>query len=93
MENFISCDVGAVAKPALPAYQMVWDKLGDSDVKWFAAAHMWDVAAATKIGFRGAWSSVYEQEPCFDVFGDAKLDVVAGDLLDMAREIVKSTSR
>ncbi|KAF2479626.1 HAD-like domain-containing protein [Neohortaea acidophila] len=89
MENFVSCDDVGVAKPALPAYQAVWERLGASDVKWFAAAHMWDVAAATKVGFRGAWSSVYEQEPCLDVFSDAKMEVVAGSLVDMAREIVR----
>ena len=66
----------------------MWSRLGANDVKWFAAAHMWDAAAATKVGFRGAWSSVYELEPCLDVFSDTKLEVVAGDLVDMAQQIV-----
>ncbi|KAF2716171.1 HAD-like protein [Polychaeton citri CBS 116435] len=91
LENFISCDVGGVAKPALPAYQTVWNRLGANDVKWFAAAHMWDVAAATKVGFRGAWSSVYEGEACLDVFSNAKLEVVAGSLVEMAQEIVRKS--
>jgi 2-haloacid dehalogenase len=88
LENFMSCDNIGVAKPALPAYQAVWQRLGADDVKWFAAAHMWDVAAATKVGFRGAWSSVYENEACLDIFSDAKLEVVAGGLLEMAQQIV-----
>ncbi|KAJ4346320.1 uncharacterized protein N0V89_010249 [Didymosphaeria variabile] len=88
VDNFISCDSLGVAKPALPAYQAVWKRLGADDVKWFAAAHLWDVAAATKVGFRGAWSSVLEKEPCLDVFSDAKLDVVAGGLEEMAQQIV-----
>jgi 2-haloacid dehalogenase len=88
LENFVSCDVAGVAKPALPAYHAVWDQLGANDVKWFAAAHMWDVAAATKVGFRGAWSSVLEQEACLDIFSDAKLEVVAGGLEEMAQQIV-----
>ncbi|KAK3676545.1 hypothetical protein LTR78_003821 [Recurvomyces mirabilis] len=62
LDNFITCDSAGVAKPALPAYEAVWKKLGANDVKWFAAAHMWDVAAATKVGFRGAWTAVYEKE-------------------------------
>ncbi|KAH6639893.1 haloacid dehalogenase [Boeremia exigua] len=91
LENFISCDVGGVAKPALSAYETVWKRLGKDDVKWFAAAHMWDVAAATKVGFRGAWSSVYEKEACLDVFSDAKLEIVAGGLEEMARQIVEKS--
>lgn len=91
LENFISCDAAGVAKPALPAYQALWDQLGASNVKWFAAAHMWDVAAATKVGFRGAWSSVYEKEACLDVFSDAKLEVMAEGLLEMAQQIVEKS--
>lgn len=91
LENFVSCDDVGVAKPALPAYEAVWNQLGANDVKWFAAAHMWDVAAATKVGFRGAWSAVYEKEACLDVFSDAKLEVVAGSLMEMGQEIVKMT--
>lgn len=93
VENFVSCDTAGVAKPAIPAYQSVWDQLGESDAKWFAAAHMWDVAAATKVGFRGAWSSVYEHEPCLDVFSDAKLEVVAGSLTEMAQGIIHHSSK
>ncbi|KAF1938600.1 HAD-like protein [Clathrospora elynae] len=91
LENFISCDVAGVAKPALPAYQAVWRQLGANGLKWFAAAHMWDVAAATKVGFRGAWSSVYEKEACLDVFSDVELEVVAGGLLEMAHQIVEKS--
>lgn len=89
LENIISCDVAGVAKPALAAYESVWNRFGSGDMRWFAAAHMWDVAAATKVGFRGAWSSVYEGEACLDIFSDAEIEVVAGGLMEMAREIVK----
>jgi 2-haloacid dehalogenase len=91
LENLVSCDSAGVAKPAMQAYQVVWDRLGEKDVKWFAAAHMWDVTAATKVGFRGAWSSVYENEACLDIFDDAKLEVVAGGLLEMAQQIVEKS--
>lgn len=91
LENFISCDVAGVAKPALPAYESVYKRLGANDVKWFAAAHMWDVSAATKVGFRGAWSAVYEKEACLDVFSDAKLEIVADSLVDMGQEIVNKS--
>ncbi|KAK5105865.1 hypothetical protein LTR62_001952 [Meristemomyces frigidus] len=91
LENFVTCDSAGVAKPALPAYEAVWKQLGTSEVKWFAAAHMWDVAAATKVGFRGAWSAVYEKEACLDVFSDAKLEVVVDGLVEMAEEIVRKS--
>lgn len=91
LDNFISCDVAGVAKPALPAYESVYKRLGANDVRWFAAAHMWDVSAATKVGFRGAWSAVYEKEACLDVFSDAKLEIVADSLVDMGQEIVNKS--
>jgi 2-haloacid dehalogenase len=90
-DSIVSCDGGGSAKPALPVYQAMWDRLGGNDVKWFAAAHMWDVAAATKVGFRGAWTSVYEKEACLDVFSEAKLEVVAGSLVEMAQQIVEKS--
>jgi 2-haloacid dehalogenase len=90
-ENLISCDSVGVAKPALPAYEYVWNHLGENSLKWFAAAHMWDVAAATRVGFRGAWCSVYEKEPCLDIHGDAKLEVIADDLVDLAHGVVKKS--
>jgi 2-haloacid dehalogenase len=91
LENFVSCDVAGVAKPALPAYESVYKQLGANDIKWFAAAHLWDVTAATKVGFRGAWSAVYEKEACFDIFSDAGLEVVADSLVDMGREIIEKS--
>jgi 2-haloacid dehalogenase len=78
--SLISCDRLGVAKPALTDYQHVWDL----DAKWFADAHMWDVAAATRVGLRGAWSSVYEQEACLELQGSVTLEIVAGDLAGMA---------
>lgn len=90
--NIVTCDEAGVAKPALPAYESVYKRFGVGDVKWFAAAHLWDVAAATKVGFRGAWSAVYEREACLDVFSDANLEVLADSLMDMSRAIVEKTS-
>jgi 2-haloacid dehalogenase len=90
-ENLISCDSVGIAKPALAAYQHVWNQLGESDARWFAAAHMWDVAAATRVGFRGAWSSVYEKEACFELHEDAKFEILGGDLVDVARQIVEKS--
>lgn len=49
VENFVSCDKTRLAKPALEAYQEVLSKF-ESDVLWFAAAHMWDVSAAKAAG-------------------------------------------
>lgn len=91
VDNIVSCDGLGVAKPALAAYESVWKRLGKDDVKWFAAAHMWDVSAATKVGFRGAWSAALEKEPCLDVFREAKMEVISGSLLEMADSIISKS--
>lgn len=86
--NIISCDGTGVVKPALAAYRGVWDRFGEGDVKWFAAAHMWDVAAATKVGFRGAWSDVLEGEAATDLFGE-RVEVLAEGVGDMVRQVIE----
>lgn len=87
LENFISCDSVGVAKPALAAYQPALERLALEDVKWFAAAHMWDVSAAVKVGFRGAYCTVYEKESCEEIF-DTQMEVVADSLPEMAERII-----
>lgn len=89
-ENFISCDTHGLAKPALGAYRPALDQFEEDDDKWFAAAHMWDVSAAVKVGFRGAYCTVYEKEDCSELF-DAKLDVIADSLPEMAEKIVTAS--
>ena len=91
LENFVSCDTKGVAKPALAAYRSMLQKFADDDVKWFAAAHMWDVSAAVKAGFTGAYCSVLEKEPATEIF-DVKINVIASSLPQMARGIVESSS-
>ncbi|KAM0689656.1 hypothetical protein Q7P36_010527 [Cladosporium allicinum] len=94
-EKFVSCDQGGVAKPALAAYRPVFEKcmeeVGEDDKErvWFAAGHMWDVAAARKVGFKGAYCSVYEKEDCLEIHG-GEMDVMAGGLVEMARGIVEA---
>jgi 2-haloacid dehalogenase len=90
-ENFISCDSKGLAKPALAAYQPALDQFAPGDDKWFAAAHMWDVSAAVKVGFRGAYCTVYEKEPCLEIF-DTQMDVIADTLPEMANKIVAAAS-
>ncbi|KAJ5238897.1 hypothetical protein N7468_003516 [Penicillium chermesinum] len=89
-ENFISCDSQGVAKPALAAYRPALARFADDDVKWFAAAHMWDVTAAVKVGFRGAYCSVYEKESCAEIF-DTELEVFAETLPQMADGIISAS--
>lgn len=88
-ENFVSCDSQGVAKPALAAYKPIFDKFADDDLKFFAAAHMWDVSAARLVGFKGAYCSAYEKEDCLELFG-GEMEVMAGTLDEMARAIVKA---
>ncbi|TID25734.1 putative 2-haloalkanoic acid dehalogenase [Venturia nashicola] len=90
VENFITCDSTGVAKPALASYKPALEKFGEGEERWFAAAHMWDVSAAVKAGFRGAYCTVYEEYACEEIF-EEKMEVVEGDLVGMAREIVRKT--
>ncbi|GAM82375.1 hypothetical protein ANO11243_003540 [Dothideomycetidae sp. 11243] len=87
LENFVSCDTLGLAKPALAAYKHILGKLGQADCKWFAAAHMWDVSAAVRAGFTGAYCNVLEQETCQEIFGTG-MAVIADALPEMARNIV-----
>lgn len=91
LENFISCDGTGVAKPAPRAYRLALDQFQPDDDKWFAAAHMWDASAAVKAGFRGAYCTIYEKEPCFEIFS-SKVEVVADSLPAMAEKIVATYS-
>lgn len=50
MGNFRSCDTRGVAKPALAAYEPLFESFADGDQKWFGAAHYWDVSAAKMVG-------------------------------------------
>ena len=73
----------------MAAYRSVLENFAPEDDKWFAAAHMWDVSAAVRAGFRGAYCTIYEKESCEEIFG-AKMKVVADFLPDMAKAIIKT---
>lgn len=51
---------------------------------------MWDVSAAVKAGFRGAYCTVYEEYPCEEIF-EERMEVVEEGLVEMARGIVGKT--
>ncbi|KAH8885262.1 HAD-like protein [Thozetella sp. PMI_491] len=86
-ENFVSCDTIGIGKPAPESYQYIIDKFPkENQETWFAAAHMWDAAAARRCGFKGAWASVWEKESCSDIFGE--MDVVADSLVKLADGII-----
>ncbi|KAJ5342617.1 hypothetical protein N7541_011741 [Penicillium brevicompactum] len=81
--------VGGVGKPDLAAYRPLLDKLkseNDGKTPWFAAAHMWDVSAARKAGFKGAYCSVWEKESLSELFGE--MDVMDDTLPGMADKII-----
>lgn len=49
--NFVSCDTIGIGKPAPESYQYILDKFDKNGLEaWFAAAHMWDAAAARRSG-------------------------------------------
>ncbi|KEF60511.1 uncharacterized protein A1O9_02072 [Exophiala aquamarina CBS 119918] len=91
-ENFVSCDTIGIGKPEPRAYKFLLDKFDPSGLDaWFAAAHMWDAAAAKQVGFRGAWCSVWEKEQCSDIFGD--MDVTSPDLPALADGIIAAAPK
>ncbi|KAL1647331.1 hypothetical protein SLS58_002659 [Diplodia intermedia] len=89
-ENLMSCDSSGIGKPDPKAYEPAIRALGDGGEKWFAAAHMWDVSAARTVGFKGAYTSVWEKEPCTEIFGE--MDVMAETPLEMADKIIAASS-
>ncbi|EED23995.1 2-haloalkanoic acid dehalogenase, putative [Talaromyces stipitatus ATCC 10500] len=78
-------------KPSMSSYKHMLEKFAPTDQKWFAAAHMWDVSAAVKAGFRGAYCSIYEKESCIEVY-DTKMDAMADSLSKMADKIIAVSS-
>ncbi|KAF2733334.1 DAO-domain-containing protein [Polyplosphaeria fusca] len=87
-ENFISCDSFKIGKPDPKVYQMMLEKLGKDDEKWFAAAHNWDSAAAKLSGFKAAYCTIWEKVRCDELFGPC--DVTADTFPEMARAIVSA---
>jgi 2-haloacid dehalogenase len=90
-ENIISCDSTGLAKPALQAYLPALNMFAKDDEKWFAAAHMWDVSAAKKVGFMGAYCTVFEKESCIEIF-DTEMEVIDDTLVGMAEKIIATSS-
>ncbi|KAF3024739.1 hypothetical protein E8E14_003327 [Neopestalotiopsis sp. 37M] len=87
-ENLLSCDSLKIGKPSPESYQVLLKQFGVEEA-WFAAAHMWDVSAAKSTGFKGAYCTVWEKEPCTALFGE--MDVTADSFPDMARKIVEAS--
>ncbi|KAL2061597.1 hypothetical protein VTL71DRAFT_6974 [Oculimacula yallundae] len=101
-ENLVSCDqfgevdpvTGVkkkIYKPSMESYQSMLKLFDDEDEKWFVAAHMWDVSAAVKAGFRGAYCTIYEKEPCLEIF-NTTMDVMADTLPGLADQVIDATS-
>ncbi|RDW68988.1 uncharacterized protein DSM5745_08748 [Aspergillus mulundensis] len=89
--DLISCDAAGLGKPDLAAYRPLLGQLvGENGgrVPWFAAGHMWDVSAARRAGFKGAYTSIWEKEPLTELFGE--MDVIDETLPGMADKIIAS---
>lgn len=89
--NIVSCDKSGLAKPSLAVYRSMFEGFASTDIKFFAAAHMWDVSAAVKVGFLGAYCSILEREPCEEIF-ETKMEVISSSLPHLANEIVAKAS-
>ncbi|TVY13264.1 hypothetical protein LARI1_G007794 [Lachnellula arida] len=88
-ENLVSCDSLGVGKPAAEVYRGLLEGFGVGREVWFGAAHMWDVSAAKRSGFKGAYCSVWENEPCVELFGE--MDVMASTLPELAERVIAAS--
>ncbi|CAH0055456.1 unnamed protein product [Clonostachys solani] len=88
IENFLSCDSLSIGKPAPESYHPLLKQF-ENEEAWFAAAHMWDVSAAKAAGFKGAYCTVWEKEPCTELFGT--MDIMEDSFPEMARKIVAAS--
>lgn len=89
-ENFRSCDSAGIGKPAPECYRLLLDEFqAKGEEAWFAAAHQWDVSAARRTGFKGAYVTVLEKEACNDLFGT--MDVQADTFEELAEGIIKAS--
>jgi 2-haloacid dehalogenase len=93
-DHLLSCDAIRIAKPDVKVYETAnqhLSKMGlgnDEGERWFVAAHAWDLIAARKVGFKTAYLTFEEHDPCTDVFG--KFDLYASsmdELLDKLKEL------
>lgn len=90
-ENFRSCDDLGVGKPAPECYKPLLDEFKkNGEEAWFAAAHQWDVSAAKRSGFKGAYITVLEKEAINGLFGE--LDVHADDFNTLADKIIAASN-
>ncbi|KAF2627331.1 haloacid dehalogenase-like hydrolase [Macroventuria anomochaeta] len=89
-EHIITCDDVGIGKPEIKAYERVKERIGagKDESLWFAAAHGWDVSAASRAGFKTAYCTVLEKEPLEDVFG--KTDVTADTLPALANKVIEA---
>ncbi|PWY87821.1 HAD-like protein [Aspergillus sclerotioniger CBS 115572] len=85
-ENLKSCDTQGMGKPDLQVYQPLLQQLSENGQPWFAAGHMWDVSAARRAGYKGAYCSIWEKEPIVQLFGE--MEVMAETLPEMADKII-----
>jgi len=110
VDDVRSCDEVGLAKPFAGVYEGAMEACEGVEKsqggrgkgeRWFVAAHMWDVAAARKVGFKTG-IVMAEQPPLgqtqdgknqldswYDLYG-GKPDVIGSTLLEVAQEILKA---
>jgi 2-haloacid dehalogenase len=86
-DEVMSVDEAGALKPAPEVYRYAIDRLQVAPTAtWMVAAHGWDIAGAMRTGLRGAFLARPGQTP--DPF--APPEIVAGDLIEIARAILVS---
>ncbi|EUC40426.1 hypothetical protein COCMIDRAFT_108829 [Bipolaris oryzae ATCC 44560] len=90
-DHLLSCDAIQVAKPDVRVYenanQYISKRLQGKEEgeRWFVAAHAWDLIAARKAGFKTAYLTLEEHDPCTDVFGE--FDLYASSMVELLRKL------
>ncbi|XP_014554419.1 hypothetical protein COCVIDRAFT_105130 [Bipolaris victoriae FI3] len=90
-DHLLSCDAIQVAKPDVRVYENANEHIskrlqgrGERE-RWFVAAHAWDLIAARKAGFKTAYLTFEEHDPCTEVFG--KFDLYASSMDELLQKL------
>ncbi|WWD18799.1 haloacid dehalogenase, type II [Kwoniella shandongensis] len=108
VEKVLSCDDIGLAKPHKEVYEAALKAVGEVErgregERWFVAAHLWDLAAAKKAGFKTALvindipaTALHGQDQHLDAWYElygGRPDLVGSSLLELAQGITEDQAR